>query len=158
VPSNVQTLTALQLENFHPWSLPEALQNNLGSVSLSHTEGNPFQTNLDFHGYTASPALSTPQGLAIYQNGVRMNEPSGDVVYWDFVPLYVIEKLQLIPGSNPVFGLNGRRGHDGDEGRLQPARLAGGHVGGLVRSPASHRPIRSREGRCCIPSGAHGRE
>jgi outer membrane receptor protein involved in Fe transport len=106
VPSNVQTLTAPQLENFHPWSLPEALQNNLGSVSLSDTEGNPFQTNLDFHGYTASPVLGTPQGLAIYQNGTRINEPFGDVVYWDFVPLFAIEKLQLIPGSNPVFGLN----------------------------------------------------
>ena len=106
VPSNVQSLTAPQLENFHPWSLPEALQNNLGSVSLSDSEGNPFQTNLDFHGYTASPVLGTPQGLAIYQNGSRINEPFGDVVYWDFVPLYAIEKLQLIPGSNPVFGLN----------------------------------------------------
>jgi outer membrane receptor protein involved in Fe transport len=106
VPSNVQTLSAPQLENFHPWSLPEALQNNLGSVSLSDTEGNPFQLNLDFHGYTASPVLGTPQGLAIYQNGTRINEPFGDVVYWDFVPLFAIEKLQLIPGSNPVFGLN----------------------------------------------------
>jgi outer membrane receptor protein involved in Fe transport len=106
VPSNVQTLTAPQLENFHPWSLPEALQNNLGSVSLSDSEGNPFQIDVDFHGYTASPVLGTPQGLAIYQNGTRINEPFGDVVYWDFVPLYAIEKLQLIPGSNPVFGLN----------------------------------------------------
>jgi iron complex outermembrane recepter protein len=106
VPSNVQTLTAPQLENYHPWSLPEALDNNLGSVSLSDTEGNPFETNLNFHGYTASPVLGTPQGLAIYQNGTRINEPFGDVVYWDFVPLFAIEKLQLIPGSNPVFGLN----------------------------------------------------
>jgi iron complex outermembrane recepter protein len=106
VPSNVQTVTAPQLENYHPWALPEALQNNLGSVSLSDTEGNPFQINLDFHGYTASPVLGTPQGLAIYQNGTRINEPFRDVVYWDFVPLFAIEKLQLIPGSNPVFGLN----------------------------------------------------
>jgi outer membrane receptor protein involved in Fe transport len=106
VPSNVRTLTAPQLENFHPLSLPEALDNNLGSVSLSDAEGNPFQANLDFHGYTASPVLGTPQGLAIYQNGTRINAPFGDVVYWDFVPLFAIEKLQLIPGSNPVFGLN----------------------------------------------------
>jgi outer membrane receptor protein involved in Fe transport len=106
VPSNVRTLTAPQLEDFHPLSLPEALDNNLGSVSLSDAEGNPFQADLDFHGYTASPVLGTPQGLAIYQNGTRINAPFGDVVYWDFVPLFAIEKLQLIPGSNPVFGLN----------------------------------------------------
>jgi iron complex outermembrane recepter protein len=106
VPSNVQTLTAPQLGNYHPLSLPEALENNIGGVSLSDTEGNPFQTDLDFHGYASSPVLGTPQGLAFYQNGVRINEPFGDVVYWDFVPLFAIEKLQVIPGSNPVFGLN----------------------------------------------------
>jgi iron complex outermembrane recepter protein len=106
VPSNVQTLTAPQLENYHPWSLPQALENNIGGVSLSDTEGNPFETDLDFHGYTASPVLGTPQGLTIYQNGARLNQPFGDVMYWDYVPLFAIEKLQLIPGSNPVYGLN----------------------------------------------------
>jgi iron complex outermembrane recepter protein len=106
VPSNVQTLTAPQLENYHPWALPQALENNIGAVSLSDTEGNPFETDLNFHGYTASPVLGTPQGLAIYQNGTRINEPFGDVVYWDYVPLFAVERLQLIPGSNPVYGLN----------------------------------------------------
>jgi iron complex outermembrane recepter protein len=106
VPSNVQTLTAPQIQSYHPWALPQALENNIGGVSLSDTEGNPFETDLDFHGYTASPVLGTPQGLAVYQNGTRINEPFGDVLYWDYVPLWAIEKLQLIPGSNPVYGLN----------------------------------------------------
>jgi iron complex outermembrane recepter protein len=106
VPSDVQTLTAPELEEFHPLSLTDSLNNNVGGLSLSDTEGNPFQTDIEFHGYTASPVLGTPEGLAVYQNGTRINDPFGDVVYWDYVPLFAIEKLQLIPGSNPVFGLN----------------------------------------------------
>lgn len=50
--------------------------------------------------------LGTPEGLAIYQNGVRVNEPFGNIVLWDFIPVFAIETLQELPGSNPVFGLN----------------------------------------------------
>jgi iron complex outermembrane recepter protein len=47
----------------------------------------------------------TPQGIAIYQNGVRVNESWGDIVNWDFIPEKAIDKVSLFP-SNPVFGLN----------------------------------------------------
>ncbi|HKD35837.1 MAG TPA: hypothetical protein VKB78_03525, partial [Pirellulales bacterium] len=57
-------------------------------------------------GYTASPVLGTPEGIAVYQNGVRVNEPFGDIVLWDFVPTFAIGNLEDIPGSNPMFGLN----------------------------------------------------
>ncbi len=30
--------------------------------------------------------LGTPQGLAVYQNGVRINEVFGDTVNWDLIP------------------------------------------------------------------------
>ena len=106
VPANVQTLDAAKIEADHAQSLPEVLNRNLGSATVSDTEGNPFQQDLNFRGFTASPVLGTPQGIAVYQNGVRINEPFGDVVFWDFVPLFAVNELQLIPGSNPVFGLN----------------------------------------------------
>jgi iron complex outermembrane recepter protein len=108
VPSNVQTLSAKQIENdpTHSQSLPDVMNSYLGSVSLSDTEGNPFQQDLTFRGYTSSPVLGTPQGLAVYQDGVRINEPFGDMVLWDLVPTFAIDKLQIMPGSNPLFGLN----------------------------------------------------
>jgi len=55
---------------------------------------------------TASPLLGAPQGLSVFQDGVRINEAFGDVVNWDLVPQSAISSIQLIPGSNPVFGLN----------------------------------------------------
>ncbi len=106
VPSNVQTLNAGQIEADHSQSLTDALNRSLGGVSITDTEGNSFQQDIEFRGFTASPVLGTPQGLAIYQNGVRINEPFGDVVLWDLVPTFAVNKLQLIPGSDPVFGLN----------------------------------------------------
>jgi iron complex outermembrane receptor protein len=107
VPANVQSFNAQQIEDSdHPYSILDALNYHMGSVTLSNTEGNPFQQDLNFRGFTASPVLGTPQGLAIYQNGVRINEPFGDVIFWDLVPMFAINKMQVIPGSDPVFGLN----------------------------------------------------
>jgi iron complex outermembrane receptor protein len=106
VPSNVQTLSARQIESDHAQTLTDVLDREFSSLALSDTEGSPFQKDFSFRGFTASPVLGTPEGIAIYQNGVRLNEPFGDTVLWDFIPVFAIDRLQLIPGSNPVFGLN----------------------------------------------------
>ena len=106
VPSNVQTVHAAQIDADHAQTLTDLAARHLTSVALADTEGNPFQMDLLERGFTSSPVLGTPQGLAIYQNGVRVNEPFGDIVLWDFIPVFAIDTLQELPGSNPVFGLN----------------------------------------------------
>src|SRR6202021_3284421 len=53
----------------------------------------------------ASPVLGTPQGLAVYQNGVRINEAFGDTVNWDLFPDIAISQVELV-SSSPVYGLN----------------------------------------------------
>ena len=75
-------------------------------MSINHAQNNPLQPDFNFRGFTASPLLGLPQGLAVYQNGVRMNEPFGDTVSWDLIPLSAVQGVQLLAGSNPVFGLN----------------------------------------------------
>jgi iron complex outermembrane receptor protein len=106
VPSNVQTLRAAQIDSDHSQALTDSIDRHLSSVTLADTEGNAFQQDLVARGFIASPVLGTPQGLALYQNGVRINEAFGDIVLWDFVPSFAISQLQELPGSNPVFGLN----------------------------------------------------
>ena len=69
-------------------------------------QGNPIQPDLNYRGYTASPLLGTPQGISVYMDGVRLNQPFGDVVSWDLIPRIAISETTLIPGSNPLFGLN----------------------------------------------------
>jgi iron complex outermembrane receptor protein len=106
VPSNVQTATGAEIEVQNSVNLGTYLDQNLGSVSVTNGQNNPFQPDVSFRGMTASPLLGTPQGLSVFMDGVRINEPFGDTINWDLIPQNAISTINLIPGSNPVFGLN----------------------------------------------------
>ncbi|WP_179401310.1 TonB-dependent receptor [Burkholderia guangdongensis] len=106
VPANVQTVRASEIDAQHRATLTDFFVANLPSVTLADAQGNPNQVNLNYRGFTASPLLGTPQGISVFVDGVRVNEPFGDVVNWDLIPVEAIDKIQLIPGSNPAYGLN----------------------------------------------------
>src|SRR5256885_11204185 len=90
----------------HPLNLPEFMSQRLSGVNVNENQGNPFQPDLTYRGFSASPLLGTPQGISVYQDGVRINEPFGDTVNWDSIPIAAISTVNLIPGTNPLFGLN----------------------------------------------------
>jgi outer membrane receptor protein involved in Fe transport len=104
-PGNAQSIssTSMAAGTTHPG---EALDAAVGSVNLNDTQGNAFQVDLDYRGFTASPVLGTPQGLSVYVDGIRVNEPFGDVVSWDLIPQIAIANITVIPGTNPIYGLN----------------------------------------------------
>ena len=106
VPANVQVFTSKDLAKQKHTDISEYLEQNPTSVTVNAAQGNPFQVDINFRGFTASPLLGTPQGLSVFQDGVRINEPFGDAVNWDLIPQSAISSIQVIPGSNPVFGLN----------------------------------------------------
>jgi outer membrane receptor protein involved in Fe transport len=106
IPAPVQTLTGRDIESSNALSLADYLNQRLGGVHVNETQGNPFQTDVNYRGYTASPLLGMPQGLSVYMDGVRLNQPFGDVVSWDLIPQVAIFSGALMPGSNPLFGLN----------------------------------------------------
>jgi outer membrane receptor protein involved in Fe transport len=106
VPAAVQTIKGRDLEQQKSTSVADYMNNNLMGVSVNETQNNPYQPDILFRGFTASPLLGTPQGLSVFQDGVRVNEPFGDAVNWDLIPVNAISGINLIPGSNPVFGLN----------------------------------------------------
>jgi outer membrane receptor protein involved in Fe transport len=106
VPANVQTIKGNEIEAQHSATVTDYLQQNVVSVDVNDAQGNSSQTNINYRGFTASPLLGTPQGLSVFLDGVRINEPFGDVVNWDLIPEAAINTMQLIPGSNPTFGLN----------------------------------------------------
>lgn len=105
-PGNAQRLDAADFQNTQAQSLSELLGRRGGSVFLSEAQSNPYQPDLFYRGYSISPLLGLPQGLALYIDGVRVNEVFGDTVNWDLIPDAATASLQLIPGSNPVFGQN----------------------------------------------------
>lgn len=106
IPSNVQTVKAEDLERTQSLDMTEYMNRNMSGVYINEVQNNPLQPDLNYRGYTASPLLGTPQGLSVYMDGVRMNQSFGDVVSWDLIPKNAILGMQLMPGSNPLFGLN----------------------------------------------------
>jgi len=106
VPANVQTFGRRDFDRQRPLDLTDFLGANANSVGVGAAQGNAYQQDINFRGFTASPLLGSAQGLSVFQDGVRINEAFGDVVNWDLVPRSAISSVQLIPGSNPVFGLN----------------------------------------------------
>ena len=105
VPGNVQSIDAAALARDGTASLTGALDERIGSVSITDTLADPFQPDILYRGFEASPVLGASQGLAVYQNGARINEAFGDAVNWDLVPDLAIERIDLV-SSNPSFGLN----------------------------------------------------
>ncbi|MDE2148244.1 MAG: TonB-dependent receptor [Gammaproteobacteria bacterium] len=106
MPANVQTASGGDLQRQQSLTLADYLDTGFAGVNVNASQGNPFQPDVNFHGFTASPLLGTPEGLSVYLDGVRVNESFGDVVNWDLIPESAIASVTLIPGSNPVFGLN----------------------------------------------------
>ena len=105
-PANVQIIKPSQSSKEVGVSIADALINNSQGVTFNNTQGNPFQPDVSFRGFVASPLPGNPQGLSVYVDGVRVNEPFGDVVNWDLIPNFATQGTQIIPGSNPVYGLN----------------------------------------------------
>jgi iron complex outermembrane receptor protein len=106
VPANVQRAVAEQLQRSQSLDLTDFLNRQFGSVSINHAQNNPLQPDFNFRGFTASPLLGLPQGLSVFENGVRINDTFGDTVNWDLIPVSAIDNVQMLAGAQPVFGLN----------------------------------------------------
>jgi len=106
IPGNVQSITAKEIKDSHSLSMSDLFNKKLQSVTVNDYQGNPFQMDVQYRGFTAGPQIGTPQGLSVFFDGVRVNEPFGDVVNWDMIPMNAIANVDVFPGSNPVFGLN----------------------------------------------------
>jgi len=134
IPGNVQTLRAADLSRDGSASLTRALGSQLGSISIGDNLDDPFQPDILYRGFEASPVLGTPQGLAVYQDGVRINEAFGATVNWDLIPDIAIQRVDIV-SSNPVYGLNALGGavsvsmKNGFSYRDAQAEVSGGSFG-----------------------------
>lgn len=106
IPANIQSANAEDIERVQGLDISDFMNKTLGSVSLNQAQNNPFQPDLKFRGFTASPLVGNSQGLSVYMDGIRINEPFGDAINFELIPESAIASMNLIPGSNPVYGLN----------------------------------------------------
>ena len=105
IPGNIQTLRSSDLTRNGAAGVLSALDQQISSINFNDTLADPFQPEVLFRGFQASPVLGTPQGMAVYQNGVRVNEAFGDTVNWDLIPDLAIDRIDVLNATS-VFGLN----------------------------------------------------
>ena len=105
VPEATQILSAKDINRTGVPSLTDAMLEDIPSIYINQTSGNVFQPDILFRGFTASPVAGTGEGLAVYVNGARFNDPFGETVNWDLIPSIAINTV-TVEASNPVFGLN----------------------------------------------------
>jgi iron complex outermembrane recepter protein len=106
VATNVQVFSAPRLPEVAPGDVAGLLSQRAISVHVTDTQAGTFQPDVLFRGFAGSPLLGSSEGLAVYQDGVRMNEAFGDTVNWDALPSNAVASINVMPGSNPLFGLN----------------------------------------------------
>src|ERR1700728_239599 len=134
VPSSINFVNTPEIQRTNSLNVMDALRQNVAGVNISNVAGNEFQANIEFRGFVASPVSGTPQGLAVYQNGVRINEAFGDTVNWDLFPSIAVNQVDLV-SSSPVYGLNALGGgisismKDGFSYRGGDVELSGGSFG-----------------------------
>jgi outer membrane receptor protein involved in Fe transport len=105
IPRGVSTINSTDIKRDGSVIPQELLNSRIPSVMIDDLQGNQFQTGIQYRGFEASPVNGLPQGLAVYQNGIRINEAFGDTVNWDFLPTNAIDGIAVM-GANPIFGLN----------------------------------------------------
>jgi outer membrane receptor protein involved in Fe transport len=105
VPSAVTNVTDADIDREGTAQVQQALQQQVPGIIISDAAGNPLRAEVSFRGFDASPVSGRSQGMAVYQNGVRINEAFGDTVQWDVLPSNAISSMSVV-SNNTAFGLN----------------------------------------------------
>jgi iron complex outermembrane receptor protein len=147
--ARVEALTGREIEATRSATLPEALA-RLPGVTLADEQGNAFQPTLTLRGFSASSVTGLPQGVSVFVDGVRLNEPTVEEVNFDLIPLEDVERIEVVRGASVLYGRNTlagainlitRRGQDIRE--IVPSIAVGsfGHQDYRVRLSGGLRPL-----------------
>ena len=66
VPANVQIFGRRDFDRQRPLDLTDFLGANANSVGIGAAQGNAYQQDINFRGFTASPLLGAAQGLSAW--------------------------------------------------------------------------------------------
>ncbi len=104
IPSQVESMD-LQHVSQGPDAAFRSLQ-QLPGVTFYDDQGTRLQPELEVRGFQISPIVGTPQGVSVFLDGVRVNEPDAQEVNFDLLPMAAIDHSELVRGSQALFGRN----------------------------------------------------
>jgi iron complex outermembrane recepter protein len=134
VPGAVDLLEGEEIGSSRVRVLPDAIR-RLPGVTLQDEQGNPLQPTVTIRGFMVSPVTGLPQGVSVFLDGVRINEPTVEEVNFDLIPLEAVERLEVIRGPSVLFGRNtlgaaiSLTTRRGEERREITTALSGGSFG-----------------------------
>jgi iron complex outermembrane recepter protein len=149
VPGAVDILQGAGIGASRPAVLPDVLE-RLPGVTLQNEQGNPLQPTLTIRGFVASPVTGLPQGVSVFLDGVRINEPTVEEVNFDLIPLEAVDRIEVIRGPSALFGRNTlgaaislttRRGEDRREIATEISGGSFGHVDTRFLLSGETRPL-----------------
>ena len=92
------------IQNDNLLDIPDLLYRNFGSVNINGSQGNPWQTDLTYRGFLASPLTGSPIGLSMYLDGMRFNDGFGETINWDLIPSRPSPTSTSSPAPTPSSG------------------------------------------------------
>lgn len=105
VPARVTTLSAGEVDAYEPRVLSDAVKSVAG-FSTYDDLGSPYKLNISSRGFYSSPVVGLPQGVAVFLDGVRMNEPEASQVNFDLLPMDHIDRIEILSGNGSLLGRN----------------------------------------------------
>jgi outer membrane receptor protein involved in Fe transport len=101
VPTKVTVITAEDIEKAGAKSVQEAIQYATGIVMYDQV-GNAFQQTVDLRGFNGQPVPAT----SVFVDGVRINEPDFNTASFEFIPIEMVERIEILPGASAIYGKN----------------------------------------------------
>jgi outer membrane receptor protein involved in Fe transport len=105
IPARVTNLSPAEVDAYEPRVLSDVAQ-RLASFSTYDDLGSPYKLNISTRGFYASPVVGLPQGVAVFLDGVRMNEPEASQVNFDLLPMDHIQRIEVLSGNGSLLGRN----------------------------------------------------
>ncbi|HEX5386522.1 MAG TPA: TonB-dependent receptor [Gemmatimonadales bacterium] len=105
VPARVTILSGKQVDAYEPRILSDVLRQQAG-ISIYDDVGSPYKLNVSTRGFFASPVVGLPQGVSVFLDGVRQNEPDAAEVNFDLLPMQYVKRIELLSGTASLQGRN----------------------------------------------------
>jgi outer membrane receptor protein involved in Fe transport len=105
IPARTATITREELEASEPRLLSDMLVTQAG-ISSYDDLGASYKLSLSSRGFYASPIVGLPQGISVFLDGIRQNEPDAAQVNFDLLPMEHVTRVELLSGTASLLGRN----------------------------------------------------